>query len=119
MKTILWDQFKNSIKNYLHYKELDKFIKTVIEQEKPLQIYLFGSLAHDRFNSDSDADLFVIYDHAIDIPSVKMKLLSFSPFKDETIDPFPYFVEEFNMLSTNQGLFIYHALKQSVLIFEC
>ena len=118
MNTILWNDFRNSIKNYLHYKELDAFIKTIIEKEKPHQIILFGSLTQNRYHYESDADLFVILDQVIDIPSMKKKLLSYSPFDDETIDPFPYSAEEFNELAKNQGLFIYHSLKKSVLIYE-
>ncbi|MDI6591713.1 MAG: nucleotidyltransferase domain-containing protein [Patescibacteria group bacterium] len=41
-------------------KEIEKIIKKIKKEYRPLKIFLFGSFVWGKFNPDSDLDLFII-----------------------------------------------------------
>jgi len=117
MKLIPWKQYKLNLKNYLYIHELNSFLTTLIKYENPVQIYLFGSLASLDFTWDSDADLFILFNGQCEFQSVKQRLLTYTSLENMIIDPFPYNDQEFLQFASKPELFIYNALKKSVLIY--
>ncbi len=115
---IPWKQYKHHIKDYLYLGELDRFVNTVILYEKPCQIILFGSLAKETYHWDSDIDLFVLFSLPCTFKEMKHQLLAYHTDTDGIIDVFPYNIKDFKDLSQNPDLFIYNALKDSVVIYD-
>lgn len=118
MKEIPWTTYQSQISNYLYLKELNVFLDKVISQENPDEIILFGSLACQDYGWESDIDLFVLFDRQLNFMEMQTKLLSYGTLDQNMLDVFPYHRDEFNLLSGNQELFIFHALKNSVLIYK-
>lgn len=118
MRMIPWIQYKKVIYRYIYLDDLEEFLFKVIKHFNPFQIILFGSLVSNHYHWESDADIFILFDHPINISSIKHRLLSYNHQKENMIDVFPYDVKEFMELSERKDLFLYHALKNSVCIYN-
>ncbi|HEO65097.1 MAG TPA: nucleotidyltransferase domain-containing protein [Spirochaetes bacterium] len=118
MRMIPWNHYKEYIKDYLYLSELERFVKAVILHERPCQIILFGSLAQETYHWDSDIDLFVLFDSPCVFKDMKHQLLKHHTETSDIIDVFPYNIKDFKDLSQNPDLFIYNALKDSVVIYD-
>jgi len=54
--------------------EIEQIKERIVNEVRPRRLYLFGSYAENRANSESDIDIFVEIADGYDIISVKQKL---------------------------------------------
>ena len=100
-------------------KELDNIV-SIIKWVNPEKIYLFGSVADDNYDKDSDIDLIIVAPSTDSPLERRLKLRRMLRDFDRRIglDLLVYTPEEFKMLAAQPSSFIYSAIKKGKAIYE-
>ena len=99
-------------------EQINKVVKTIIEDYKPIKIILFGSYAYGHPTKDSDLDLLIIKDD--DVPGIQRNRRVRNILRDFSI-PVDVIVknsQEFDMLKDIIGTVVYPANKYGKVIYE-
>ena len=99
-----------------YWSTLKKYVERVVENEKPLGIILFGSLAKEEAIAESDIDVVVIYGHEIDF---KEKSLVLRELDDSClIEPFPYSYAQVERMLIQHNPFMFEVFTDGIVLYE-
>lgn len=99
-----------------YWSTLKKYVERVVENEKPLGIILFGSLAKEEAIAESDIDVVVIYEHEIDF---KEKSLVLRELDDSClIEPFPYSYAQVERMLRELNPFMFEVFTDGIVLYE-
>lgn len=99
-----------------YWSTLKKYVERVVENEKPLGIILFGSLAKEEAIAESDIDIVVIYEHEIDF---KEKSLVLRELDDSClVEPFPYSYAQVERMLRELNPFMFEVFTDGIVLYE-
>lgn len=99
-----------------YWSMLKKYVERVVENENPLGIILFGSLAKGEITDESDIDVVVIYEHDIDF---KEKSLVLRELDDSClVEPFPYSYAQVERMLRELNPFMFEVFTDGIILYE-
>ncbi len=96
-------------------EELQQFCLSVIKDEKPKLILLFGSFASGEYREDSDVDVLLVYEQ-LALP-YSARFQRFYRFSKGRVYPCAYTVEEIIAMLETENSFISNILDRGVVLY--
>ena len=101
---------------------IEDMVQAVVKEIRPEKVYLFGSCARDRHNSDSDVDLLIVEDNNFgqdhnrwsELKRIRKALKPFRIPKDVLV----YSRDEFEKWEDSVNHVISHAVREGKLVYE-
>ena len=101
---------------------IEDMVQAVVKEIRPEKVYLFGSCARDRHNSDSDVDLLIVEDNNFgqdhnrwsELKRIRKALKPFRIPKDVLV----YSRDEFEKWEDSLNHVISHAVREGKLVYE-
>ena len=101
-------------------KQINEIVKIIKDNIDPVSIYLFGSLASDMHNTESDIDLLIVAPSE-DRPSerrLRLKKLLLEYDRNIGLDLLIYTPDEFNMLISEPSSFVHTIAKDGLKLYD-
>jgi len=104
------------LNNYPHTIDIIEFWKQIVENEKPLAIILFGSLAKREYTQYSDADILLIFENLPE--DIRERFLKIYKYSKGIVQPRSYTFEEIKKVIEEGNTFIIEALEDGWILYD-
>lgn len=98
--------------------EIERLVRRIVSQARPLRIILFGSFARGDFNTSSDLDLCIIVPSAEEWFERSRRFRALTRLPDLDVEPHVYTAEEFAAMIARENPLALRIVAEGKLLYE-
>jgi predicted nucleotidyltransferase len=98
--------------------EIEKLVRRIVSQARPLRIILFGSFARGDFNTSSDLDLCIIVESAEESFERSRRFRALTRLPELNVEPHVYTAEEFAEMIARENPLALRIVAEGKILYE-
>ncbi|MGO9309702.1 MAG: nucleotidyltransferase domain-containing protein [Spirochaetia bacterium] len=98
--------------------EIEKLVRRIVSQARPLRIILFGSFARGDFNTSSDLDLCIIVSDAEEWFERSRRFRALTRLPEMDVEPHVYTAEEFAGMIERENPLALRIMTEGKVLYE-